>query len=96
MLEPIADNTKTASSLVTRQLALATSFARLAGVASSTSSAPPGVPPYSAPIPSASAMLNMNNKAQALAVTLYAARMIQSDTGSHLGPLASNRINLLA
>lgn len=99
MIEPIAENSITASSLVTRQLALTASFARLTGVASSVpaeAAALPTVPPYSAPIPSASALLDMDNQARALAVTFYAARLIVSDASSELGGLASRGINILA
>ena len=97
MIEPITENSS-ASSLVARQLALTASFARLAGITASAPSASStaGAATQSAPFASASPLLNMDNKARALAVTFYAARLIQSDNVSHLGLLASNHINLLA
>lgn len=102
MIEPIAENSTTASSLVTRQLALAASFARLTGVAPTLAAPPaspaepPSVPPYSAPIPSASVLLDTDTKARALAVTFYAARLITSDSPSELAPLAAKGLDLLA
>jgi hypothetical protein len=99
MIEPITENTNAASSLVAQQLALATSFARLAGVtsaAASITSPPPGAPPSGDPIPSAPTLLRMDDKAQALAVNFYAARLIQSDMAVQLGALSSTHIDLLA